>query len=246
MIKAILVDDENHILEDVEKIVAHKFHDSIEIVGKAQSVHEAVSQINDKEPELLLLDVQLEDGTGFDILNKINLKNKEVIFITGFDHHALKAIKIGALDYILKPVDPDELEEAVSKAIANKNKENYLEKLIEVSQDFFKGNERKRIILKTSDNVYAVYEDEIFYCKSDGNYTTFHTINSERIVVSKPLKKIEELLSEDVFIRCHQSYLVNRSHVIKYHKNGTLVLQMDVKVPVSSRRKDYALKRIFN
>ena len=153
---------------------------------------------------------------------------------------------MGALDYIIKPVDDDEFREAAQKAIQNYEKENHLEKLIEISSEYFKGAKKKRVILKTTDTVYAIYEDDIIYCRSDGNYTTFYTQQLEKIVVSKPLKQIEEILSENVFIRCHQSYIVNKKHVLKYNKQGVLIVHLDFKVPVSSRRKDYALKKIFD
>ena len=246
MIKAVLIDDERHIRDDIREKLDRSFSSDIRIVGEAEGIEQAKEIIETHNPELLFLDIQLKDGTGFDLLNNIDVSNLDVIFITGFDQHAIKAIRVGALDYILKPVDEEELVVAVTKAIDNHEKENHLQKLIEVSTEFFKGAEKKRVILKTSDNVYAIYERDILYCKSDGNYTTFYTQNMERIVVSKPIKKIEEILTEDVFIRCHQSYIVNKEHVLKYNRNGVLVIHMDIKVPVSSRRKDYALKKIFD
>lgn len=246
MIKAILIDDESYIREDVRNKIKTNFSDDIVIISEASSVKEGIEAINNFKPDLIFLDIQLADGTGFDILTNCNYKNFEVIFITGYDYLAIKAIKIGALDYILKPVDEEEFIEAVNKALKNNQKENQLEKLVEISNDFFKGVEKKRVILKTSDTVYAIYEDDIIYCRSSGNYTTFYTQQLEKIMVSKPLKKIEEILSEDIFIRCHQSYIVNKKHVVKYLKNGVLIVHLDFKVPVSSRRKDYTLKKIFN
>lgn len=245
MIKAILIDDEDHIREDLRNKIENIFSNEIEIVAEADSVETGLLAISKFEPNLIFLDIQIKGGTGFDILTKITNKNFEVIFITGFDNQAIKAIKVGALDYILKPVDPDELKSAVVKAIENSKKENQIEKLIEVSSEYFKGVEKKRVILKTSDTVYAIYEDDIVYCRSNGNYTTIYTQQLEKILVSKPIKKIEEILSEDIFIRCHQSYIVNKKHVLKYNKKGILVVHLDFKVPVSSRRKEYTLNKIF-
>lgn len=246
MIKAILIEDETHARNDIKnKLLTHYIKDIV-IVAEADSVKSGLKQISKFEPNLIFLDVNLGDGTGFDLLTKTIYKNFDVIFITGFDNHAIKAIKVGALDYILKPVDIDELKEATNKAIKNNNKENHLEKLIEVSSEYFKGVSLKRIILKTSDTVYAVYEDDIIYCKSEGNYTTFYTQKMEKIIVSKPMKKIEEILTEDIFIRCHQSYIVNKKHVLKYNKKGVLIVHLNIKIPVSVRRKDYTLKKIFD
>lgn len=245
MIKAIIVDDEIEIREDIHRKVTSYFTDKITVVSKVGSIKEALIAIDLHKPDLLLLDIELEDGNGFQLLERVADKNFDVIFITGFNDQAIKAIRVGALDYILKPVDDDEFVEAVKKAIDQRNQSKGLEQSLEVSHDFFKGVNDRRIILKTTDTVYAVYEKDLLYCRSDGNYTTFYTDNNERIVVSKPLKRIEELLTEEDFVRCHQSYLVNRSFVTKYNKQGVLILKNDVKVPVSSRRKDYALERIF-
>ena len=245
MIKAIIVDDEHDIREDIHRKVENYFTEKISVVAKVGSIKEALIAIDLHQPELLLLDIELEDGNGFELLEQVPQKNFDVIFITGFNNQAIKAIRVGALDYILKPVDDSEFVEAIKKAIDQRNEANALEQSLEVSHDYFKGVNDRRIILKTTDTVYAVYEKELLYCRSDGNYTTFYTDNNERIVVSKPLKKIEELLTEEEFVRCHQSYLVNKSFVTKYNKQGVLILKNEVKVPVSSRRKDYALERIF-
>jgi len=246
MIKALLIDNEAHIREDVREKLETYFKDEILVVGEAEGVETGLKAIEQHSPDLLFLDIHMEDGTGFDLINQSQKKDFEVIFITGFDQHAIKAIRVGALDYIIKPVDDDEFREAAQKAIQNYEKENHLEKLIEISSEYFKGAKKKRVILKTTDTVYAIYEDDIIYCRSDGNYTTFYTQQMEKIVVSKPLKQIEEILSENVFIRCHQSYIVNKKHVLKYNKQGVLIVHLDFKVPVSSRRKDYALKKIFD
>ncbi|GAB5399007.1 MAG: LytTR family DNA-binding domain-containing protein [Aureisphaera sp.] len=246
MIKALLIDDEAFVREEIREMVNNYFGNEILVVAEANGVAEGLAAIQNHQPDLLFLDINMGDGTGFDLLKQCATKNFDVVFITGFDQHAIKAIKVGALDYILKPVDEDEFKMAVQKAIDNYQKDNNLEKLIEISSEYFRGVEKKRVILKTSDTVYAIYEDDIIYCRSDGNYTTFYTQQMEKIVVSKALKQIEEILSDDVFIRCHQSYIVNKKHVLKYSKQGVLVVNLDFKVPVSSRRKDYALKRIFD
>lgn len=245
MIKAILVDDEAYIRDDVKNKLAKFFGNQITVVGEADSVKSAVNIIQKEKPDLLFLDIQLQDGTSFDILTKLVNKNFDIIFITGYDNHAIKAIKVGALDYILKPVDDEEFKQAVNKVIASTKKELDLEKFVEISNEYFQGVQKKRIVLKTMENVYVVYEDDILYCKSDGNYTTFYTQKSEKILVSKPIKKALELLSDDTFIRCHQSYLVNKKHVVRYNKQGVLIMNTEIKVPVSSRRKEYVISKIF-
>lgn len=246
MIKAMLIDDDASVREEVRELILQYFNKEIVIVAEAENVQNSILDIQKFEPDLLFLDIHLTDGTGFDVIQKSTYKDFDVIFITGFDHHAIKAIKVGALDYILKPVDDEEFQDAIKKALNNDKQEKDLEKLIEISSEYFSGAKKKRVILKTTDTVYAVYEDDIIYCRSEGNYTTFYTLQLEKIVISKPIKKVEEILSENNFIRCHQSYIVNKKHVLKYNKQGVLIVYLDFKIPVSSRRKDYTLKKIFD
>ncbi|WP_299215804.1 LytTR family DNA-binding domain-containing protein [uncultured Dokdonia sp.] len=246
MIRAVIIDDESSVRVDIKEKVETHFKNEFSIVGEADSVASGIKIIEQLQPQLLLLDIHLGDGTGFDILQKTTFNDFDVIFITGYDMHAIKAIKVGALDYILKPVDMTEFIAALQKVNTQEKKERHLEKLIEISSEYFSGVKNKRVILKTSDNVYAIYEDDIIYCRSEGNYTTFYTQQMEKIMISKSIKKVEEILSEEIFIRCHQSYIVNKKHVLKYNKQGILVVHLDYKVPVSSRRKDYVLKRIFD
>ena len=136
-IKAIIIDDEASIRTDLKEKLQAYFSDTVEIVGEASNVATGIERIKSLKPDLILLDIHLGDGTGFDILTAIDNKQFDVIFITGFDNNAIKAIKVGALDYILKPVDEEEFTEAIEKVIALKSEENHLDKLIEVSQDFF-------------------------------------------------------------------------------------------------------------
>lgn len=246
MIKTVIIDDEASVRADVKEKIASHFKNEISIIGEADSVASGIKIIEQLKPQLLLLDINLGDGTSFDILQQTTFKDFDVIFITGYDTHAIKAIKVGALDYILKPIEIDEFIDALQKVTTQEKQESHLEKLIEISSEYFSGVKNKRVILKTSDNVYAIYEDDIIYCRSEGNYTTFYTQQMEKIMVSKSIKKVEEILSEESFIRCHQSYIVNKKHVLKYNKQGILVVHLDFKVPVSSRRKDYVLKRIFD
>ena len=246
MIKAIVIDDEQNIREATKARIASLFSGEITVVAESDSVEGGIEIIDTHQPDLVFLDIEINGGTSFDILENCVYNKFEIIFITGFNQHAIKAIKVGALDYILKPVDNDEFKNAVTKALAKKEKGKDIDKLVRISSEFFKGVKEKRIILRTTDNVYAIYEKDILYCRSEGNYTTFYTQQMEKIVISKSIKKVEELLSEDRFIRCHQSYIVNKSHVLKYNKKGILIINFDMQVPVSSRRKDYALTKIFD
>ena len=245
MIKVVLVDDEAYIRNSIKTSLIDDFREDIESINEAESVASAVKLIQELKPDLLFLDIHLQDGTGFDILSKIDTKNLNIIFITGYDNHAIKAVKVGALDYLLKPIDQTELKKAMVKAIQNYKQEKDFKKLVEISAEYFNGVQKKRIVLKTLESVHFVYEDDILYCQSDGNYTTIHLKELKQILVSKPIKKVLELLSENVFIRCHQSYVVNKKHVIRYDKQGLLVMNSNDMVPVSRRLKDLVIEQIF-
>lgn len=246
MIRAIVIDDEPLMQKEVQSRLTSFYLKDIAVVSTATNVADGVLAINTFEPDLIFLDVHLIDGTGFDILEQCTYKKFNVIFITGYDHNAIRAIRVGALDYILKPIDDSEFRSAIDKAISdNKDVQAQIEKHVEVSKNHFNGIDRQRIVLKTTDGVYALQEDDILYCKSDGNYTTIITQTQGEILVSKHIKKIEELLSEGTFVRCHQSYVVNKNHVLKYSKRGFLLLKNNTEIPVAARRRDFTLKHIF-
>lgn len=245
MIRAIIVEDEDYMRKEIKSLIQENFPVEITIVSEANNVLDAVSKIEQFQPNLVFFDVQLPDGTGFDIILKSKFKDFNIIFITGFDSAAIKAIKVGALDYILKPIDEIEFIEAVKKAILNKdNSNNQLNTSIEVTKDYYQGN-NDRIIFKTSDNIHLVNTKEILYCQSEANYTTVYLENEETILLSKHIKKIEELLNSNIFIRCHQSYLVNKYHVKKFNKNGHLLISNNSQIPVSGRRRKLTLDSIF-
>lgn len=245
MIRAIAIDDEQYMLDEIKKKLVDFFPKEVVLISETRSVIDGIQAVEKFEPDLLLLDVHLLDGTGFDLIQNCSFKNFDVIFITGYDTNAIRAIKVGALDYILKPIDDTEFKEAVQKAIDHQDRERYLDTLVTVSNDHYKGLEKNRIVLKTSDSIYAMDQDDILYCHSEGNYTTVYTQKSNKILVSGHIKKLEELLPPHIFIRCHQSYIINKNHVLKYSKRGHLLLKNETKIPVSSRRKEMTLHGIF-
>lgn len=243
MIKAVIIDDEKRFRDSIRKKLETNFKREIDIVGEAESVKAGIELIESLKPDILFLDIELTDGYSFEILNHLKSHNFQIIFITGFNHLAIQAIRLGALDYILKPIDDDEFCDAVEKAIeSEKNKS--LEELIKVSSDFFNGAKIKRIVLKTADTHHIVNEDDLMYCKAEGNYTVFVTKDNEQLLISKTLKKAEEILTESSFIKCHQSYLVNKFYISKMLSDGYLILNNETKIPVSSRRKEHVLNKL--
>ncbi len=246
MIKALIIDDEFYVRKEVEDHILSHFKNVISIVGEAGSVKEALLLIETTKPDLVFLDIQLTDGTGFDLISKTIFDGFRVIFITAYNEYAIQAIKVGASDYILKPIDKTEFVGAVNKAVAEVGKPHETKKFVEVVNDHYTGKEKSRLVLRTSKTLYIVYHDDIVYCKSDGNYTIFYIVGGKKIVVTQPLARMQELLPEEKFIRCHHSFVVNRYHVKEYDKKGLLKTTGDKSVPVSGRKLKDVMQRIFD
>jgi len=243
MIKAVIIDDELPLREAIRNKLNTYFDQEILVIGEAGNVKNGVKLINNLKPDLLLLDIELSDGTSFDLLEQINIANYKIIFITGFNEHAIKAIKLGAIDYLLKPIDDNEFKESIKKVINIVNPQ--LNEQVKISSTYYKLNKNNRIVLKTLEAYFIIDKKDILYCKSEGNYTTFFIKGQKEIMISKPLKKAIELIADDHFIRCHQSYLVNLNHIDKYLPDGYLIIK-NAKIPVASRRKEMIINKLTN
>lgn len=242
--RALIIDDEPRARKTILQII-RLYTPSIQVVGEANSVTSAVEAIQQHQPDLLLLDIQLKDGNGFDILAKTKETPLHVIFITAFNEYALNAFKVAAIDYILKPVDPEDFVQAITKV----KQQVAHEKLEERIELFWQRMEAKRpalqkITLKTMDSIYVIRVEEIVYCQGEGNYTTFNLSNQREIVVSKNLREYEELLPKQQFLRTHQSFLINLEHISRYDKIKQMVLmgQSNTSVPVSTRKRESLLR----
>lgn len=236
--KAIIVEDEVLIQKSLASLL-QKYCADINVLGCADNIEHGLELIRSMQPELLFLDIQLQDGTSFELLRKVQDFNFQTIFITAFAQYAIKAIKFNALDYLLKPLDVDELIAAVEKA-----KSIYARYPYNQSLETFVRNEQlnandKRITLPTSNSLEFVKVSNIILCKAQGSYTLFITSEKGDILVSKHIKTYEELLNDFDFIRPHQSYLINRDHVQRYIKtDGGYVIMSDGSiVAVSKHRK---------
>jgi two-component system LytT family response regulator len=207
----------------------------IRVIGECESVQDAVVVANACKPELIFLDINLTDGTAFDFLAQTENLNFKVIFITAYEEYALQALKMGAVDYLLKPVDIDELQIALKKVeklpIAEQKQQiNTVKKLW--------NDEGDKLILSLHDSFQVIDLNELMFCESDKGYTTFYCSNNKKYVVSKTLKEFEERLSEASFTRPHQSFMVNLKFINKYDKSGIIHLKNGQEIPVSSRKKE--------
>lgn len=239
--KALIVDDIPQARMTLKKDL-EIYCPEIEVVAEANGVMEAVKYLSKTKVDLVFLDIQMEDGSGFDVLDMLPHINFHIVFITANDGHALKAFRYSAVDYLLKPVDPDDLKKAIAK----------LQKLLpeqHLRYDLLKEHNRKKqqeiLALNSQDRIQLVRIDDIIRCQSEDNYTFFFIEGGKKIVVSKTLKEYDELLQEHKFIRVHHSHLVNARKILELHKNDDLLVLTDMsEVPVSSRKKQEVIKAL--
>jgi len=244
MIKAVIVDDEKNARLVLSELLKETF-DSIEIVAEAKNVEEAVSVIEEYKPDLLFLDVIMPDGTGFDVLKKTNYKSMRIIFVTAHHEHAIKAIKFSAFDYILKPVNSNEVIETVKKTLEEQSAKNTSDKMDAAISNFNSAMpDMKKLVLKTSERIYLVNINEIIRLEADNNYTHVFLDSGENILVSKTMKIYDDILSSYGFMRVHQSHLINLNH-IKHFENqdgGFITLTDGSSIPVSKNKKALLLE----
>jgi len=239
MYTAIIIDDEPKVRDSLTSMIS-TYCPTIKLIGQANTIETGYHIINNLKPDVVFLDIKMPDGTGFDLLKRFSQIDFYFFIITAYEEFAIKAFKFSALDYLLKPIDPDDLIKAVEKLTTKINVEetNRRVELLMANVDG-KENEPNRIVLKTIDNVYIVEIKDIIRCESINNCTKFFTINQEEIQVSKTLKDYEELLAPLGFIRCHQSHLVNKNFIQSYSRfpNPELKLKNGTKIPVSMRKR---------
>jgi two-component system LytT family response regulator len=237
--KAILIDDEKNALEILEWMIQKKCPE-VEIVAMCDSPLEGLEKIKALKPDLIFLDIEMPQLNGFDLLDRLGKHDSDVIFTTAYNQFAIKAFKACALDYLLKPIDPDDLIGAVQKAKDKKSKISSDQ--LEMLMNYMKPEKPKprRVALTATDHLIFVEVDRIIYCESDSNYTIFFLSNGEKVMVSKTLKDVEEILEGSDFFRIHASYLINMKHVSKFTRGdgGYVVMSNNQQITVSRKKKD--------
>ncbi len=240
MIKAILIDDEAPNVENLTALL--KRHcPAVEITASATTVSEAAELIRNHHPDLVFLDIQMGNETGFDLLEMLPEKNFEVIFATAFDNHGIRAVKFAALDYLLKPIDIDELKAAVNKAVEKikaKQQTSQIDFLLQHLQR--PAQQPVKIALPQQQEIRYVWITDIVRCQADNTYTYFFLTGNEKVLISKSLKEYAELLQPHGFIRSHQSHLVNPAYVKSWLKEdgGVLMMNTGEKIPVSKPNRE--------
>ncbi|WP_298781857.1 LytTR family DNA-binding domain-containing protein [uncultured Polaribacter sp.] len=239
MIKTIVIEDETNARKGLIKMLGF-LNSNINIVGETGYVSEALELIKTKKPQLVLLDIELEDGTSFDILNAIDTISFKIIFTTAYNNYAIKAFKYSAIDYLLKPISPIELKEAIERTISDIETQNQYQELLEMMSNNGK-EDIKKIVIKTSDQRFVIAIDTLIRLEADAAYTIFIT-ETQKITISKNLKYYQDLL-DNTFIRCHQSHLVNSNHIKSLYSKG-LLLSNNETIPVSTRKRAEILLHI--
>jgi two-component system, LytTR family, response regulator len=246
MMKIVIVDDEKRVRNTI-KSVLELHYPAAKVVGEAENIQEAKLEIQNKNPDLVLLDIKMPGGTGFDLLKELMPLHFKVIFITAFDQYAIQAFKYSAVDYLLKPIIAEDLIDALDRSSNLIQAENENLKFDNLLTNFSQlSRDAKKIVLNTQDKIHIVGINEIIRCESDANYTTFTILNKKSIVMSKPLKEYDELLSPYGFFRCHHSHLVNLSMIDRLEKRegGVLIMKDNSEAMVSSRKYSELIQAI--
>jgi len=242
--KLLIIDNEAPIRTSLRAMV-EMFSPEVSTIKECTGVKTGLECIEAFAPDIVLLDVEMDDGTGFDLLKSLDEYHFQLIFITAHNEYAVDAFRYSAVDYLLKPVDPVMLKESIEKAIRFRDNQS-LSKQIDHLMLRMQGNSDQKIVLKDSQSVYFVKVSDILYCKADGGYTAFYMVNGEEIVVSHHLKEYEVLLNQYGFVRSHHSYLVQIQHIKAIDKTdgGMLILDNGAHVPVSTRKRDLVLTKM--
>ena len=246
MLTAIIIDDETNSRNALLQKIA-KYCTAVTIIAACENGEQGIETIENKKPDIVFLDVEMPRMNGFTMLQQLTNKNFEIIFVTAYDHYAIKAIKFSALDYLLKPVEAEDLKAAVEK-VTQKRKEREGNNRVELLlQNFLEEKTaHQRIAIASMEGLQFVPTDDIIYLEANSNYTSFYLTGNRKIMAAKTLKDFEELLPASMFIRIHHSYLINKNGVEKYIKGegGQVVMKNGVTLDVARRKKEEFMKAI--
>ncbi len=249
MLRALIVDDERKSRENLKNLL-EEFCDGVEVIGLAGKVSEAIEFIDGQNPDMVFLDIQMQNETGFDLLEHYDKINFGVVFTTAHSEYAIKAIRFSAIDYLLKPIDIEELQNAIKKAQKQLDNDSQFKNKLEVLLQNLKPDNTAnyKIALPTTNGLVFIKIRDILYCQGESNYTVIHTINDKKYMVSKTLKDYEEMLTDYNFFRIHKSYLINLNEIREYVRGegGYVVMNNQKMLDVSKRKKESFLAKINN
>lgn len=237
MLEAVIVDDEVKALQSLSWELTN-LSDEVDIVASFTDAHEALKYLEKNTPDCLFLDIEMPTMDGFQFIKNLKNKSFPVVITTAYNQYALKALKNEAIDYLLKPIDSDDLDETINKIKKYNSKNFTAEKLEKILLDHNSESQTKRITINTDGKLLFFESDEILYAESDGNYSTIYLKDGQKILLTKKLKEVNELLPSNSFFRIHNSYIVNLNRVKEFIKtDGYVVLDTNHKIPVSRQKK---------
>lgn len=244
MIKAVIIDDEPKAIQGLTWELSN-FENDLEVVATFTEPEKAINYLKESKIDCLFLDIEMPTMDGFQFLEKLETKDFAVVITTAYNEYAITALKKEAVDYLLKPIDTDDLAETIKKIKKYNAKGFSADKFEDILLKFNNKLHHKKITINTDGKLVFLEPKDIFYAESDGNYTTLHLSDIKKIVVTKKLKEIDELLPTDHFFRIHNSYIINLDKIKEYLKNdGYVILENGAKIPVSRQRKSEFLEKL--
>lgn len=243
-LRALLVDDEATARTTLSRILA-MYCPAVEIIGQADNIIQAAKLVQQLQPELVFLDIRIGQHTGFDLLEMIPNPNFQLVFVTAYDQYALQAFDYSALDYLLKPIDPDRLMEVVKKSLTHKDGQQLKGRIQNMQQDW-KKEEPEKIVVNNEQGYHFILLTDLMHLSSDRGTTTFHCSELPNITVARNIGEFARMLPERLFFRCHQSHLVNKKWVFSYlfQDGGTIIMRDKTSIPLARARKEDFIKWI--
>lgn len=241
---ALLIDNEEPLRATLRTLL-QRYCPSIDSITEADGVASGVEQLRNNKFDIVFLDVEMDDGTGFDLLRKVDASQFQLVFITAHQHYAIDAFKFSAIDFLLKPVQEDELQRSVERAHINIEKHNKIEQVAVLLEGLEpRAYQEKRIVLRDQDAIHFVRVADISVLEAHKGYTKFILAGGKSLFVSKTLKEFDDLLTPYGFVRVHHSYLVNSRRIVRFDRDegGSVVTEENIVIPVSQRKRDYILK----
>lgn len=244
--KVLIIDNESNLRNGL-RLLLENYCQEVNSIAEADGVKTGLDAIAGFHPDVVLLDVEMDDGTGFDLMKKISDPGFQLIFVTAHNKYAIEAFQFSAIDYLLKPVDPNALQKSIHKA-SGKIKDSNLRQQVQVLLQQLSGiqNKDRKIVLKDIENTWFIKVSDILYCEAEGTYTRFFLQNTDPLLVSKNLKEYEEILEPLGFLRTHHSFLANPDKIKSYDKTdgGALILEGGRTIPISQRKKDFVMQML--
>ncbi|RAJ15022.1 LytR/AlgR family response regulator transcription factor [Olleya aquimaris] len=243
MLKAVIVDDEPKAIQGLKWELA-SFSDDVQVINTFSNPELALSYLETNPTDCLFLDIQMPRMDGFQFLEKLNTDDIAVVITTAYDEYAIKALKNEAIDYLLKPIDRDDLAESIEKIKRFKKRHLDTDKIEDILINFTNNNNKKKVTINTDGKLLFLNIDDILFVESDGNYSTLFMTDKQKILVTKKLKEINALLPEQSFFRIHNSFIINLSKIKEYIKNeGYVIMESNHKIPVARQRKTEFLEK---